>query len=210
MGKVSMESAHQLHNQMRVQIPEFERMADKCATILVAINEVPETDAAIALKAVSETLLMLCYINLDLMAAYRQYFSTDTSTHYEDRQAMTKINVVMSEAYKKIYGFGDQQQKSFWISKIKQVVNFVGISEDEYRRIEDELKSIGSDNVLNKDMRDLSVHYDSDPMKVYNMLSSISAEEVIGRCGKFMNVLKDVTGYVTFLLDLIEKELKVV
>lgn len=210
MGKVSMESAHQLHNQMRVQIPEFERMADKCATILVAINEVPETDAAIALKAVSETLLMLCYINLDLMAAYRQYFSTDTSTHFEDRQAMTKINVVMSEAYKKIYGFGDQQQKSFWISKIKQVVNFVGISEDEYRRIEDELKSIGSDNVLNKDMRDLSVHYDSDPMKVYNMLSSISAEEVIGRCGKFMNVLKDVTGYVTFLLDLIEKELKVV
>ena len=204
-----METAHQLHNQMRIQIPEFERTADRCATILLAINAEPETDTAIALKAVSETLLMLCYINLDLMAAYRQYFSTDTSTHYEDRQAMTKINVVMSEAYKKIYGFGEQQQKSsFWISKIKKTVNLVGLREDDYRRIEDKLKSIGSDNVLNKDMRDLSVHYDSDPMKVYNMLSSISAEEVIGRCGKFMEVLKDVTGYVTFLLDLIEKRLK--
>lgn len=69
MGKVSMETAHQLHNQMRIQIPEFERTADRCATILLAINAEPETDTAIALKAVSETLLMLCYINLDLMTA---------------------------------------------------------------------------------------------------------------------------------------------
>lgn len=206
MAELTVRTAHLLHEQMRVQIPEFEKTADRCATILVALKKKPETEALIALKSVSETLLMLCYINLDLMAAYRQHLSTDCSTHYEDRQAMMKINVVMSESYKKMYGFGEKVKESFWVAKIKNAVNFIGQFEGEYQNIENDLIALGKDKVLDKPMRDLTVHYDSDPMKVYEMLSSISAEEVTIRCGKFLEVLGKVTAFVTLLLNTLDIE----
>jgi hypothetical protein len=207
MTELTMESANKLHNQMRQQIPFFEGIADNCATVLNRIKELPETDATVALKCVSETLLMLCYINLDLMAAYRQYLSTDTSTHYENRQSITKINIVISESYKRIYGFGEKIKESFWIAKIKKAVDFLGQCDDEYQQIEEELKLLKSNNVVNREMRDLAVHYDSDPMKVYIMLSALSAEEVASRCTVYMQVLEKVTAFVNKLLDLLVKML---
>ena len=207
MAELTMMSANKLHNQMRQQIPVFEEIADNCATILSRIEETPETDATVALKCVSETLLMLCYINLDLMAAYRQYLSTDTSTHYENRQAITKINIVISESYKKIYGFGERIKESFWIVKIKKAVDFLGQFYDEYQLIEEDLKLLKSSNVINKEMRDLAVHYDSDPMEVYKMLSALSAEEVTSRCTAYMQVLEKVTAFVNKLLKLLVKKL---
>ena len=206
MADLSMKTAHLLHEQMRAQIPEFEKTADRCATILAALKKKPETEALIALKSVSETLLMLCYINLDLMAAYRQHLSTDCSTHYEDRQAMMKINVVMSESYKRIYGFKSQIKDSFWVAKIKKVVDFIGKYEAVYQNIENDLIALGQDKVLDKSMRDLTVHYDSDPMKVYEMLSSMSADDVTTRCGKFLEVLGKVTAFVTLLLNTLDIE----
>ncbi|MEE0917714.1 MAG: hypothetical protein UIQ67_05355 [Bacteroidales bacterium] len=155
-----------------------------------------------ALKGVLKTQLMLCYINLDLCAAYRQYLSTDTSTNYEKRQAMTKINVIMSEGYKKIYGFGEsQQKKSFWVSQIKVAIDYLGSYADEYNRIEVLLKDMANDNVLNKEMRDLAIHYDDNPLKVYKMLSDLSAEEVTSRCNKFFGILAEVTKFVWALIN---------
>lgn len=202
MANLSMETANRLHEQLRTQIPDFEKSADYCATILTSIERRPETNLIMALKGVLRTQLMLCYINLDLCAAYRQYLSTDTSTNYENRQAMTKINVVMSEGYKKIYGFGgSQQKKSFWVSQIKVAIDYLGSHADEYNRIEVLLKDMANDNVLNKEMRDLAIHYDDDPLKVYKMLSDLSAEEVTSRCNKFFGILAEVTKFVWALIN---------
>lgn len=204
-----MECKETVHKQMREAICSFEVNADQYAMALTKIKNMPQTDSVIAFKSITETLLTLCYINLDLIAAYRQFLSDDTSTGYENRQSMTKINVVISEGYKKIYGCTPKQQnKSFWCDKIKNSLSFCGEERiNEYIRIEALLKDIGNEDILNKKMRDLSVHYDDDPMKVYNMLSSISAEEVINRCGKFMSVLNEVTCFVTSQFDLLENKL---
>ena len=202
MPKLSLETASRLHEQLRSQIPEFEKMADSCATILMSVEAEQETNFTMALKGVLRTQLMLCYINLDLCAAYRQYLSTDTSTNYENRQAMAKINVVMSEGYKKIYGFGEsQQKKSFWVSQIKVAVDCLGSYADEYNRIECLLKDMANDNVLNKEMRDLAIHYDDAPLKVYKMLSDLSAEEVTSRCNKFFAILAELTKFVRVLIN---------
>ena len=202
MANLSMETANRLHEQLRSQIPDFEKSADYCTTILTSIERRPETNLIMALKGVLKTQLMLCYINLDLCAAYRQYLSTDTSTNYEKRQAMTKINVIMSEGYKKIYGFGEsQQKKSFWVSQIKVAIDSLGSYADEYNRIEVLLKDMANDHVLNKEMRDLAIHYDDDPLKVYKMLSDLSAEEVTSRCNKFFGILAEVTKFVWALIN---------
>ena len=201
MANLSLEAASRLHEKLRLKIPEYEKSADICATILKSIKRRKETNY-IALKGILRTQLMLCYINLDLCSAYRQYLSTDMSTNYENRQAMTKINVVMSEGYKKIYGFGESQhKKSFWVSQIKVAVDGLGSYTDEYNRIESLLKDMANDNVLNKEMRDLAIHYDDDPLKVYKMLSDLSAEEVTSRCNKFFGILAEVTKFVWALIN---------
>ena len=200
MANLSLEAASRLHEKLRLKIPEYEKSADICAAILKSIKRRKETNY-IALKGILRTQLMLCYINLDLCSAYRQYLSTDMSTNYENRQAMTKINVVMSEGYKKIYGFGESQhKKSFWVSQIKVAVDCFDALADEYNRIEGLLKDMANDNVLNKEMRDLTIHYDGDPLRVYNMLLDLSAEEVISRCNKFFEILAEVTKFVWTLI----------
>jgi hypothetical protein len=202
MAELSLEKAIRLHGQARIQIQDLEKIADSCARFLSELERVEETPLVIAQKGILKTQLALCFINLDLCAAYRQYLSTDTSTNYEKRQAITKINIVMSEGYKKIYGFKEQQkQKSFWISQIKTTVVLLGIGDTEFDRIEGILSDFEFDKIINQDMRNLSIHYDEDPLKVYNMLSSLSAEEVIDRCINFLVILAEVFRFVSKLTD---------
>ena len=93
------------------------------------------------------------------------------------------------------------------VPKIKKAVDFLGQFYDEYQLIEEDLKLLKSSNVINKEMRDLAVHYDSDPMEVYKMLSALSAEEVTSRCTAYMQVLEKITAFVNKLLDLLVKKL---
>ena len=202
MVKLSLETTNRLHEQLRQQIVYYEKSVDYCAVILKFVEGKQETSFIVALKGVLKTQLMLYYINLDLCAAYRQYLSTDTSTNYENRQAMTKINVTMSEGYKKIYGFNESQQnKSFWVSQIKIAVDYLGYCTDEYNRVEELLKVMKNDNVIDKEMRNLAIHYDDDPLKVYKMLSNLSAEEITSRCNKFFGVLAELIKFVSVLIN---------
>lgn len=58
---------------------------------------------------------------------------------------------------------------------------------------------------LDKDMRDYAVHYDRDTRKVYRMLSSINAEEVLQRVIKFLSVLERVAKLTFDLLKTLIK-----
>jgi hypothetical protein len=199
---ISKETQNRLYRQFGLQILEYEKNADTCASLLFYIENKPKTDSVIVLEGILRTQLMLCYINLDLYAAYRQYLSIDTSTNYEKRQAITKINVVMSEGYKKIYGFTEKEQnKSFWMVQVKLAVNFFKSYSVEYTQIGRLLHDIAKDNIINKDMRDLTIHYDNDPLKVYKMLSILSAEEVANRCNKFLGVLAELNKFVLILIS---------
>lgn len=69
--------------------------------ILEGIDSKSQKDpATIVVQSTIEATMMIEYIALDLYAAYRQYLSA--TTDYEERQAMTKANIVMSEGYKKL------------------------------------------------------------------------------------------------------------
>lgn len=209
MGNLTEKTAKRLFDNAGKSILIFENYADGCASMLKGLISKPETGIISTFKSILSTLMMLTYINLDLLAAFRQYLARELDTNYDKRQSMTKINVIMNEGYKKIYGFGKQQQeKSFWRVQIKNAVDFIGGLEDEYSSIQEDLKTINTNNVLNKNIRDLSVHYDKDPLKVYDMLTSISAEEITDRCISFMRKLERVTKFVCKLTHRIETILK--
>ena len=123
MSKLSLETAKRQFVLYGFNIKELERILDSFMRILEGIDSKSQKDpATIVVQSTIEATMMIEYIALDLYAAYRQYLSA--TTDYEERQAMTKANIVMSEGYKKLYGFTeDKQKESFWGKQIKKAVD---------------------------------------------------------------------------------------
>jgi hypothetical protein len=211
MEELTRTTAQRVFNELGTLIALYEKHADECADNLNSLESSLETVEIVAFRGILRTSLMLDYINLDLCAAYRQYLSTELSAKYDKRQAMTKVNCIISEGYKKIYGFNESgHKKSFWNTQIKTAVEYIGVLEEEFRDIEIELKGYASSDVFDKEMRDFSIHYDEDPMKVFNMLASLSAEEVTTRCSTFLKLLNRITGFVWMLLKLMRTKLEII
>lgn len=204
MSKLSLETAKRQFVLYGFNIKELERILDSFMRILEGIDSKSQKDpATIVVQSTIEATMMIEYIALDLYAAYRQYLSA--TTDYEERQAMTKANIVMSEGYKKLYGFTeDKQKESFWGKQIKKAVDVNSSHRQDYDEITLQLREFVPPN-LDKDMRDYAVHYDRDPRKVYRMLSSINAEEVLQRVIKFLSVLERVAKLTFDLLKTLIK-----
>lgn len=204
MSKLSLETAKRQFVLYGFNIKELERILDSFMRILEGIDSKSQKDpATIVVQSTIEATMMIEYIALDLYAAYRQYLSA--TTDYEERQAMTKANIVMSEGYKKLYGFTeDKQKESFWGKQIKKAVDENPSHRQDYDEITLQLREFVPPN-LDKDMRDYAVHYDRDPRKVYRMLSSINAEEVLQRVIKFLSVLERVAKLTFDLLKTLIK-----
>lgn len=182
-------------------IKDLEQDTDHNIKLLKAIDSFKGASQRSVISTILETRLTINYIELDFCAAYCQYLSA--KTNYEQRFACKGINTILSEGYKKLYGF-TAKEDSFWKKQIKFAVEQQPELHEEYLRITNDLESLQTKEVFNKEMRDISVHYDFDPRKVYQMLANISAEEVVRRYIEFALILKEIRN---FLLKLIDKSL---
>jgi hypothetical protein len=182
-------------------IKDLEQDTDHNIKLLKAIDSLKGASQRSVISTILETRLTINYIELDFCAAYCQYLSA--KTNYEQRFACKGINTILSEGYKKLYGF-TAKEDSFWKKQIKFAVEQQPELHEEYLRITNDLESLQTKEVFNKEMRDISVHYDFDPRKVYQMLAKISAEEVVRRYIEFALILKEIR---IFLLKLIDKSL---
>lgn len=182
-------------------IKDLEQDTDHNIKLLKAIDSLKGASQRSVISTILETRLTINYIELDFCAAYCQYLSA--KTNYEQRFACKGINTILSEGYKKLYGF-TAKEDSFWKKQIKFAVEQQPELHEEYLRITKDLESLQTKEVFNKEMRDISVHYDFDPRKVYQMLANISAEEVVRRYIEFALILKEIRN---FLLKLIDKSL---
>lgn len=182
-------------------IKDLEQDTDHNIKLLKAIDSLKGASQRSVISTILETRLTINYIELDFCAAYCQYLSA--KTNYEQRFACKGINTILSEGYKKLYGF-TAKEDSFWKKQIKFAVEQQPELHEEYLRITNDLESLQTKEVFNKEMRDISVHYDFDPRKVYQMLANISAEEVVRRYIEFALILKVIRN---FLLKLIDKSL---
>lgn len=182
-------------------IKDLEQDTDHNIKLLKAIDSLKGASQRSVISTILETRLTINYIELDFCAAYCQYLSA--KTNYEQRFACKGINTILSEGYKKLYGF-TAKEDSFWKKQIKFAVEQQPELHEEYLRITNDLESLQAKEVFNKEMRDISVHYDFDPRKVYQMLANISAEEVVRRYIEFALILKEIRN---FLLKLIDKSL---
>ncbi len=161
------------------------------------------------LKNLLEYRLFIGILTLDLCTATLIYLRANFQ--YEGLYSARQIIIIISEGYKKIYNFvsenkeGDLVTKyrnnSFWIKEIGQVVKLeLPNYQTQYELITQQLdKYLEVNFVALKTTRDLSIHYDKEPIKVYNMLSELDIEETFKKMIPFLNILNEMFAFTAEL-----------
>lgn len=130
------------------------------------------------------------------------YFKAET--RYEEKYAIRNLIVVINEGFKKIFNFQKINEKgnvkstyrnnSFWVKEIKPIINSDFIEyEDEYQRITEKLeKYLEFDFNKIKEERDLSIHYDRNPILIINMIIELDFENKVPFLLSFMDILDEM------------------
>lgn len=110
---------------------------------------------------------------------------------YEGRFHTKNLLAVLSEGYKLVYGFGNRRNKSIWGCLKKDISRFNGGKKlVTYNEISSRLNDYGESH-LDQDLRNLTLHYDDDMMKVYNKTVIIySIDNACRNAIDFFDILK--------------------
>lgn len=161
------------------------------------------------LKNLLEYRIFIGILTLDLCAATLIYLRANFQ--YEGLYSARQIIIVISEGYKKIYNFisknkeGDlvtkHRNNSFWIKEIGQIIESdLPNYQPQYELITEQLdKYLEVNFEALKTTRDLSIHYDKEPIKVYNMLSELDIEETFKKMVPFLNILNEMFAFTAEL-----------
>lgn len=148
-------------------------------------------DAFISLSIFSQ------YTSIELSAVLRACFRANLPA--EQRYNIKWINCVIHEAYKYLYGYGKKRRNSLWMTGVKKALRvdsdlklMQDLSDLEYHIIE-----FGEKKITDKEKRDLSFHYDLEPISVYNMLMGLNEEDEVQRLISFMKLLDKISLFVS-------------
>jgi|SRR5690554_38653 len=148
----------------------------------------------------------LCSVILMYLRAGLQY-----ETLYLARQMIVNVN----EGFKLVYGFITQNKKgelvvtnrnnSLWIKDIGHLIknNFPDY-EKKYLIITEQLNAFSEKDFIklkSKNYRSLSVHYDKETIKVYDMLQELDTEEILNVTIDFLEIIKQMFGFSKELLN---------
>lgn len=142
--------------------------------------------------------LFIGFLFSDLCCSLNSYFNA--KSQYEEKFAIRNIIVIINEGFKKIFNFEKVNNKtkyrnnSFWIKEIKPLlIDDLNSYTHEYERITKKLeKYLEFDFDKIKENRDLSIHYDKNPMLIYNMIIDLDFEEKASFIISFLDILDEM------------------
>lgn len=184
---------------------EVDRLNKTYATLTLSQKFIDKEGLDVNFTGIKKLLdyrLFIGILTLDLCTAMLIYLRA--KFQYEGIYSSRQIIVIISEGYKKIYNFvqeneqGDLIKKnrnnSFWIKEIGYIItNELPQYQDSYNRLTEQLDNYLSINFnVLKSQRDLSIHYDKEPIKVYDMISKINIEETFNKLSPFLNILNEM------------------
>lgn len=161
-----------------------------------------ENDRNKILEALLSLNIYFQYMNIELSSLQRACHRANLPA--EKRYNIKYINCVILEGYKHLYGYKSNRRKSLWISKIKPLLTIIQEQEFEkdYKDLENQIIEFGENNITDHEQRNLSFHYDPEPMSVYDMLTELSEETEAQRMIPFLDLLQNIS---FFVLKYIEK-----
>lgn len=186
------ETIRNMYDTMGQNFTSFVPELCYCVSVLEKLDNKNTQDEDI--QSFSRLLLKLhtfsMIINLDLSAFLRADFRTYSPP--EKRCHLKYINTILIEGYNYLFGF--KRGKKYAIFKIiRQETEQICDNEliEDIENIEKEaieFKNIYAQRA-DQDKRNLSIHYDSDPLKVYDLLCDISEDFEVKRVSAFLKVL---------------------
>lgn len=138
------------------------------------------------------------YSLMDIGVSVRASIGSEKA--YEKRFHLKNLKASISESYKLILNFDKAKKKSIWSKLGVELNGYNPVIEDLYKRITAALM-VFADNHINQDLRNLTLHYDDDMMRVYEATIGINNEdaEMKALC-EYMDILQSMR----FLITLIE------
>lgn len=137
--------------------------------------------------------IFILIIILDLSAFLRANFRSKSNV--EKRCNLKHINIRTIEGYNYLFGFGKDKNNAIFsiIKNLAEQLNEEELIKD-VNTIEQKAKEYENTFSTRKDRdhRNLSVHYDSDPIKVYSLLSQIHEETESKKAMAFLALLNDL------------------
>ena len=191
------ESREALYTNMGKIIESFSPILKENLIIKNALDEIVDNKVSIIYDALLSLNIYIQYVNIELAFILRACFRANLDA--EKRYSIKWINCIILESYKYLYGYGNGRKKSLWVSKVKPILKVINDQEFEKKFIslENQVIKFGESNITNLMQRDLSFHYDLEPLLVYNMLMGLSEEEEVRRMISFMDLLQNISFFTS-------------
>ena len=161
-----------------------------------------DTESIVSLIQVLKYRLFIGIMCADFCSSFNIYFNAKAI--YEEKFALRCLNVIINEGFKKIYNFQNnnlqgnlidkRRKNSFWIKEIKPIV------EKEFEKFRPKYDGITTklDRYLENDFeklkisRDLSIHYDKNPLLIYNMIVDLDLDINLQLITDMMNIIREM------------------
>ena len=212
---LSDETKAELLRNTEFEIIEKTKSIDETRNYLIAIDKtfglLQERNTDLEnIERLLEFRLLIGLLILDLTTSTRIYLNAKYK--YEGLYSIRQIIVIINEGYKKIYNFkktnsnGDEiirdRKKSFWIQDIGTIIeNDLFELNGKYSELTNELEIYFENNFNDiKGQRDLSIHYDRKPTKVYDMLTKLNIESTFKKLIPFFQILNNMFDFTHDIL----------
>lgn len=186
-------------SEISLAVDQARQFLDKTEKVHSVLSEKNINIDFININLLLKYRLFIGILILDLATAIRIYLNA--KLQYEALFSVRQIIVIINEGYKKIYDFISKDEKeadknrnrnnSFWVKNIGEIIKLdLPDLQQEYDSITIELEkyfNINFDEI--KDQRNLSIHYDKNPIKVYDMLLKLDIEETFKKLIPFLAIL---------------------
>lgn len=155
----------------------------------IALKKSSNNKKSSLLSHVRDMEIAVDFILIDLSVSIKAV--SQVKGAYEGRFHIKNLLAILSEGYKLVYGFGNRRGKSIWGCLKKYISKYEGGKHlSRYNEITSSLDGFGTTHI-NQDLRNLTLHYDDNMMKVYQGTANIySFDEACCNAMAFMNILK--------------------
>ena len=145
------------------------------------------------------------FTHLDIVTIFRAELRADTP--WEKRMHLKYVYAVLTEAFKALFGFNSNKQ-TLWKKFCDEAKDFIG--ENEKVSVElliDQFRKNHLDKAT-EDFRKYVVHYDYDPLKVYDFWSVISEQKEVDLINNYLALSLGVWRLIEKVLGNLGLEIK--
>ncbi|MDY0183375.1 MAG: hypothetical protein RBR39_08710 [Proteiniphilum sp.] len=191
----SPEKREEVYNACGFSIQQSTSLLEELLANKKALKRVPITKEEDILNPVVDFCIFLNYVMIEISSIVRAYVRAEILA--EKQYHLKFVNWIILESYKYLYGYGKSVNTSLWEKNIEPLLSFIKDPQliADFEAIKTQIIKFRDSNITNKDFRDISIHYDLDPLLIYEMLTGLNEEDETQRALAFLPLLFELFSF---------------